>query len=623
MIGVIQSWNGASLSGIGASLFASALKDGHSTPMFLEQDGFLMAFSKAAQHQSRSTFHVLFHGHIENRNELRRLLRPLNNSDSAIYAEAYSRWGDGVDEHVIGHYSAIICEPAKSAVRVCRSPIRAPALYVSRVQDQVIIATSPKAIFATGRVRKELDDQKIADSLILNYCEEERGWFKNVRRFKRAHFTWLTPKTNNETCFWRMEDIPSVRFKRDTEYVEAADALFREAVAASLEGFERPAVSLSGGLDSQAVAAYIMAARPERPLLSFTSLPSIEGSFDTPTRFGNERLHVEALGQMYPQLQMNWVTCVGLEPTHHLNDLFQEALCAPRNAPGLDSVHEIFKSAKAAGADVILTGSRGNLTFSYNGTGMLPDLIRRGQLWTLFRELRAGRIGSLKAAVRPYMPDSFAQAWRLIRGHGQPVSAVESSPINPAFAQEMNVMKRAKELSFDPYFVQKSSVTDYRRLLLNNAANEGGDVLYSIERLHGLPSRDPTAYRPFLEYCFAIPPEQYMRNGEERWLARRLLRGKIPEFVLNERRLGKSAADLEIRITQRKQELLDEIDWLMTDNDVSSRIDLSRLKRYLEIASDCESGAAARGPLSRKAAFAVARGIATARFIRFVANKNS
>lgn len=623
MIGVVMSWNGASLTKTEATRFSSALKNGSLVPGHVQKAGFLMAFAQADQHQSGPAHHVLFYGHIENRSQLRKLLGLQNGSDAAIYSEAFYRWGDSVDNYIVGHYSTIICQPSDCAVRASRSPIGAPALYVSRISDQLVIATTPKAIFATGRVERELDDQKIADSLILNYCEEQRGWFKNVRRFRRAHFNWLTPHSDSETCYWRIEDIPPVRFKRDSEYVEAADALLREAVTASLEGFKNPAISLSGGLDSQAVAAYAMAIRPQARLLSFTSVPAIEGNFDTKTRFGNERPHVEALGCMYPQLETNWVTSDGLDLSHHLNDLFQEALSPPRNAPGLYCVHEIYKSAKSAGADVILTGSRGNLTFSYNGTGMLPELLRRRQLGTLFRELNAGGLSALKAAVRPYMPEAFLHAWRVMHSHSAPEIGIESSPINPDFARDMNVMKRAKEFSFDPQFIRISSVDDYRRLLLNNAVNEGGDIIHGIERLHRLPSRDPTAFRPLLEFCFAIPPEQYLHKGEGRWLARRLLRGKIPDFVLNEKRLGKSAADAETRIWQRRTELLEEIEWLMTDSAVSSRIDLARLRRYLESQSSAEVGPAARGRLPTKAALAISRGMTTARFIRFMSNKNS
>ena len=67
-------------------------------------------------------------------------------------------------------------------VRLARSPIHAPALHYWYDAHRLIVANVSQALFATGEVRCEIDEQKIADSLYLNYADEERGWFKGVRR---------------------------------------------------------------------------------------------------------------------------------------------------------------------------------------------------------------------------------------------------------------------------------------------------------------------------------------------------------------------------------------------------------------------------------------------------------
>ena len=58
----------------------------------------------------------------------------------------------------------------------------APPLHVWRGRGKLIISSVARVIFASGEARAEVDDQKIADTLFLNYEEEARGWYKGVSR---------------------------------------------------------------------------------------------------------------------------------------------------------------------------------------------------------------------------------------------------------------------------------------------------------------------------------------------------------------------------------------------------------------------------------------------------------
>ena len=55
--------------------------------------------------------------------------------------------------------------------------------------------------------------------------------------------------------------------------------------------------------------------------------------------------------------------------------------------------------------------------------------------------------------------------------------------------------------------------------------------------------RDPTADVRLLEFCFAVPMEQFLRDGMLRALARRALADRLPKQVLEETRSGLQVAD--------------------------------------------------------------------------------
>lgn len=569
---------------------------------------------------------VLFSGFIANRRALRAELGAVPPGDAALYAAAHARWGAAAEPRIHGEYAAILVPPGGAPVRLLRAPISAPPLYYHHDRERLIVSTTPAGIFATGEVRRELDDRKIADSLFLNYMEERRGWFRGIARLPRGARAEIARDGVREAQWYRIEEIAPVRFRRDEEYVEALDALFAEAVEAVLDGFGKPLVSLSGGFDSQAVAAYAMRLR-EGPLLSATAVP--QPGWSAPARsaaWSDERPHVEALAAMYPQLDPRWITASGRDISHHQRGLFETAMAPPRNAANLHWIHDIRTLARSEGADVVLTGAMGNLTFSYDGTGYLPDLLRQGRWAALARELWLGgaRAGVAKRAFRQaLLPNLSAGVQkRLIawRDGPQPDPLHSWSPLRQDYARREEVRERAGALGFDPDFLPLRSVVAYRRAMLANAMAEAGDVTVGLDRLHGIPTRDPTRHRPLLEFCFAIPTRQYLHRGTRRWLARRLLEGKLPDMVLREIRRGRQAADWPSRVRPRRDEILGELEFLAADPDVADRIDIPRLRRALEEMPDKDDALTRAHMMGLH--LALGRGLTTARFIRYIKGHN-
>lgn len=635
MIGMYLFWDGTDPGRGRAVAFAGALRTGLMAPRPHLCNGALLcdgdAPSGAAPQRLPDGTALLFSGFIANRRALRSELGggqgSLPDGDAALYAAAHARWGQAADTRVHGEYAAIMVPPGGAPVRILRSPIFAPVLYYHHDRDRLIVTTTPAAVFATGEIPRELDECKIADSLFLNYNEERRGWFKGVARLPRGARAQITRDGVQETEWYRIEDIEPVRFSRDRDYVDALDALFVEATEAVLDGFEKPIVSLSGGFDSQAVAAYAMRVRGQVPLLSATSAPQ-EG-WSAPAggnAWTDERPQVRALAEMYPQLDPRWVTAPGKDISYFQRDLFETALVPPRNAANLHWIHDVRTLARAEGADVVLTGAMGNMTFSYDGAGYLPELLMRGRWGTLARELWFGgprakmAKRAMRQAVMPHLPEGLQKKLTDWRDGYSPDPLQTWSPLRADYARQMQVRERAAAHGFNPDFLPPHSVAEFRRRMLSNAATEGGDISTGLDRLHGIPQRDPTRYRPLLEFCFAIPTRQYLHRGARRWLARRLLRGKVPDMVLRETRRGRQAADWTSRLRPRRAAILEELDFLAADPDVADRIDIPRLRRALETMPESDSDLTRADNMTLN--LALSRGLTTARFIRYIKGHN-
>ena len=575
---------------------------------------------------------VLFHGHIDNRVELQRSLMALpgqSQSDPQLYASCYEQYGETCDRLIVGQYAAIIWSPRERRVRLARSPIYAPALHYCQDDQRLIVANVSQALFATGEFAREIDEQKIADTLYLNYAEEERGWFKAVKRVPIGSTCIITQHARKLTRYYELASLPRIRLARDGDYVEAADELLAHATRAALNGFSRPAVSLSGGYDSQAVAAYaVKELGGDRPLAAFTAVP--EAGWDGrigKNRFGDEGVYAAMLARMYPSIEHTSIDAYGLSFGHKLASLFVTMGAPPRNAMNFPWIHEIRRHAREQGCDVLLTGTLGNASFSFDGEGMLPQLFRRGRWFALAREIRAMPHRSGRDLLRdvvaqvalPFLPEKFwslQHRWR----HGvERYSLPDWCGLNPDWARRMRVHERAAEHGFDVNFRYMPSTLAARCAVLSGS-EESGDLLQAIEAIGGIPRRDPTSYRPLIEFCLGIPDDQYLKNGVSRRLARRLLKGKIPDTVLNESRRGLQTADWHLRMGRERPELQAELDRLTTDPAMRERLDLKRMRAALSSWPDAT-------PIGNTQAMttlglALPRALATARFIQFVEGRN-
>lgn len=587
-------------------------------------DAFLVGNAQAQTAQGQ---HVLFTGHIQNRAELRTSLGLADADDAALYAAAFQAWGDQADLRVIGEFATIVLWPNAPRMRISASPNICPPLHYAHDGRQFFVASRPQALFDSQRLTRRLSEQKLADSLYLNYFDRTQGWFKGVTRLASGTRAHISPAGVQLESYYSLENLPRITLPRDQDYVEAAQALFSEGTQRMLDGFQAPCVSLSGRFDSQAVAYFAMQARPNQPLRSYTGVP--EAGFDgviSDSRFADERPYAQALADMHPQLQPSWIDAAGKSFDYFQREMFEMGLQAPRNAMNLHWIHEIYRQGRLDGCDVVLTGSFGNATFSFGGEQALPGWLRRGQWARFARELWAAGppMGLprrfISQGIMPLLPRRLWAAITRLR-HGAPDDPFATwCPMNADYALEMQVEERAQAHGFDALFRPLPDSRELRAKMLRMAGGEGADIMQAMRLVHGMQMRDPTSYRPLAEFCISIPDDQYLRGGVRRWLARRMLRGKLPDMVLRENRRGRQAADWHLRIARQRDDLISEIDWLQEDPNMRRRLNLAALRQALV---DFPTTTPSDKIAAQRLQLALSRGLTTARFIRYIEGRNA
>lgn len=272
-----------------------------------------------------------------------------------------------------------------------------------------------------------------------------------------------------------------------------------------------------------------------------------------------------------------------------------------------------------------MDGGLGNIGFSFGGEGAIANWFVKGNWKRLLIELSAGKddvpltrfFG--RQVIAPFMPGWL---WHLTyRALGRrPITPLDSwCPLNPEWASQMRVEERARDMAIDAYYRSSRSTRQWRVDVLTDIMNEGGEFQLAMETIHALPARDPTAFLPFLEFCVSIPDDQYLRNGSKRWLAKRLLRNRLPDIVLKERRRGRQAADWNLRLGRERTELIAEIERLAEDPAMRERMNLPALRNALDAWEQTTPRDLGQ---SHRLELALSRGLATARFIHSVEGRN-
>jgi asparagine synthase (glutamine-hydrolysing) len=530
---------------------------------------------------------------LDNRAELTAELRISTSEadrlcDAAILLAAFERWGESSVERLIGDYAFALWDATERRFILARDPLGQRPLHYHRGNGLFAFSSMPKGLHSLASVPRELEEESVAEYLMLMSVTGSRSFFRGIERVMPGHIVTVTPDSLTARRHWQPHPR-TVRLQRSEEYHEALLAHLDTAVKCRLRGAKDVGAELSGGLDSSAVTS--TAARLLAPsggkVIAFTAVP--RESYEGPKRRNriiNEGAHAAATAALYPNIEHVLVRGGTKSPLDLLDRSF---LSVEEPIGGLCNFlwgNEIFEAARKRKLTVLLNGQVGNMGLSYAGLELLPELFRSGRWLHLWRETRA-----LVAQKRLRWPGAALKTlghwiptpiwiWIHQAAHKSPVSPDIYSIINPQQITELGLHARAKKRGKDLYYRPWKDGRALRMFALQRtdlgSFNKG--VLYASQ----VDRRDPTSDIRLLEFCLAVPTEEFLRGGVPRALARNALRGRVPSVVLEETRKGYQVADWHESLTADRARIVEEIERLEACPAAVRALDLPRLRRLAE-----------------------------------------
>ena len=571
---------------------------------------------------------VAFNGYFDNAADVAYELGADPTNHASLYGLAVQRWSNEADLRIIGEYCAVIAEPKMQRLRCSRSPLRAPPLCYHHGLDFTVVASVPRALFAAG-VERRLNENRLSDSALLNFTDAEASWFEGVSRIQGGSIVQLVRgKHQTSRTYYDILAVPEVNLNSDAEYIARAKELLDQGVRACLTGFRKPGVTLSGGLDSPQVAVSALAAIPSNERLpSFTFHP--EEGFDGRVEsrmFGDDRPFVEAFAAMHPRLEPHFTANEGYEHDYRWNEFFHLMGGAPSGICNMYVFHGLFADAVKEGCDLLLVSDWGNDTFSNKGEWGYVEYLLKGrwrQLWLAISRPQ----GDERSIARRFVADCITpllseRLWRFVRKVVFPKREPLLNRIQP-LSREYRIASGAEKRRQASGVVldrnQPRSRQHAHQLWLQRGDFEVDEGYQAFEQMYGVAQRDPTAYRPFVEFCFGLPTRMFMRDGSTRWLARQMAKGIMPEKQRLNLLYGRWDSDWHLRIGRRRHDFIAELDRIAKNDRLASMLDLPRLRAALEDWPDMTE-IDRQEYVARE--MAVPRGLLTARFINYVEGGN-
>ena len=466
-------------------------------------------------------------------------------SDTEIIVESVARRGlDATLAELNGMYAIALWDRVERELHLVRDRLGIKPLFYARDGEESAFASELKSFTAAG-FRFELDEASVASFLRFGYVPAPHSIWRNVAKVMPGEVVTLRRSGEmRKRRYWDVRAAAEHGLRApfegdDREAEEALHALLADAVSQNMVSDVPIGAFLSGGVDSSIVAALMMAAK-RGPVRTFSiGFPDL--GFD---ESAHARAVAEHLGTEHAELTVTAREALDVVPK--LADMYDEPFADSSQIP----THLISKMTRAQ-VTVALSGDGGDELFAgYNRHAYAGG--RAGSLARLPLALRRGAMAVLQA-----LPDAALAG--LARGLPQSLRPAQPADKLRKLADTLSRDEEGAYLSLVSQCQEPASLTRglaehpvswpdigeggllERMQLADTAAYLPDDILQKVDRAAmavALEVRPPLLDHRVVEFAWTLPRSMRIRDGQTKWLLRRVLDRYGPRRLIERPKMG-------------------------------------------------------------------------------------
>ena len=482
---------------------------------------------------------IVFNGEIYNYPELREQLRRRGHkfrtkSDTEAIVHLYEDFGENCFSKLRGMFALAIWDERNRQLVLARDRIGIKPLFYGVGKHGIAFGSELKCVRQSGQVSLETEPTAIADLFTHFYIPGPKTIYRDAFSLEPAHCLLVTRNGVRKHKYWDLQG-GTLELKSDRDYEEQLHDILRESVGCHLLSDVPVGAFLSGGVDSGTVVA-MMSKLVQDPVVT-CSIGFAEEEY-------NELPQARTVAALFGTDHREHV--VTPEPAKVLADLvnFYDQPFPDHSAiPTFYVSHLARQSVK-----VVLSGDGGDENFGGY----------RRYLRQLALERMRQRIPGLVLKPFQYLPGDrksnsfFERAQRF--AHQVSVGAREAylhgmTITDPAMRARLFSNEFKDVLGdYDPLdvfrdiynrapgsdFLSKIFYLDLKTYLVD-------DILTKVDRAsmaNSLEVRVPLLDHRVVEFAYSLPVEMKLRDGQRKYLLRKVIARHLPESHLNLQKKG-------------------------------------------------------------------------------------
>lgn len=511
---------------------------------------------------------MIFNGEIYNYRELREKLKKKGHvfstdSDSEVLIHGYEEYGERILTQLRGMFAFAIWDSVKKRLFAARDFFGIKPFYYSVIDDCFVFASEIKSILCFPGCEKKVNQKALEQYLAFQYSAVPETFFSGIFRLDPGHF--LVYK-NNEVKI-RKYFTPNLHPEEmdDKEAEQKLEQVLTESFIRHLVSDVEIGSFLSGGIDSNYLAAGLGKAQ------TFTV------GFGGEDNWYSEISHAEELKKKYP---LKCHTKV-IDKEEFWNAVPKVAYYLDEPSGDASAVALYFVAKEASKhVKVVLSGEGADEFFGGYNIYREPDALKLVNWIPL-------KIRRKIADKAKKLPDIKGKNY-LIRA-GLPVEERYIGNAHIFYPEEIEELlkankniKHSRELLEKQYEAAKNLKAMEKMQQIDIKNWLPGDILQKADRMsmaNSLELRVPYLDYDVFEFAKKMPVRAKIRNGQTKYIFRRIAAKKLPEETANRKKLG---FPVPIRIWIREEPWKTEIKNVFCSETARHFFDIQVLLRLLE-----------------------------------------
>jgi asparagine synthase (glutamine-hydrolysing) len=476
---------------------------------------------------------IVFNGEIYNYKELRAELENRGHkfrtsSDTEVIIHGYKQWGEKVFSHLNGMFGVAIWDVRKKKLVIARDAMGIKLIYYQIADGKLNFGSEIRPVLTAENFKPEVDASALNLFLKFRYTPSPLTIFSGIKKLAPGTMLIVENGKCREERWYNFTPEPFAKQPSDADATAQLLELYRGAVKRHLLADVPVGILLSGGLDSGLLLALMNEQGRDWPAYTIGY-----GKSFADDELADAAESAKILGARHIAIQLDQNEFENALPK--IVESLEEPVAASSIVPMYFVCQRARQDVKVAligqGPDELFGGYKRHLGVHY------------GNYW---RNLPRG-IQVATAKIISKMPRNEM----LKRG-------VASLGIENRLARYQNVFALAPDETVNGLFrePQNSGLVNYWESLLpqmKNLDELGGfslleirsslpdELLMYADKLsmaHSLEARVPYLDRTVVEYAQQLDSRFKIRNGERKWLHRRVCEKFLPPAIMGRKKRG-------------------------------------------------------------------------------------